>query len=292
MANPTMTLAQPGDLSHSRTSDDDESSGHSPGSIRTLSGGAGGGGSATSSKPRRFSGAGDFSSPVEQSKKPRGRPPGSKNKPKAPIVVTKDSDFAMKPVVLEIKAGCDVVDTIVQFARKRRMGITVLSGSGSISSVTLRHSLSHSPAVFSLQGPFSLLSLSGTFLSTFSSPMAMGTSGSKPMLSSQPPPYSSSSFGICLAGGQGQVFGGIIGGKVVAASLVVVVAATFVKPILYKIPSEEDEEGDEDVKSSIVGTGVVAVNEGSVYGVASPTPINCQLSPDVMPWGPNSRSPY
>ncbi|XP_062083585.1 AT-hook motif nuclear-localized protein 28-like [Humulus lupulus] len=299
--NPTMTLAQARDLSHTS---DDESSEHSPRSVRTLSGGAGGG-STTSSKPRRSSGAGDFSSTVEHSKKPRGRPPGSKNKPKPPIVITKDSDFAMKPVVLEIKAGCDVVDTIVQFARKRRVGITVLSGSGSISTVTLQHSISHAPAVFTLQGPFSLVSLSGTFLGTFSSPstamVSSSPSGSKPLSSSSPPPSSCSSFGICLAGGQGHVFGGIVGGKIVAASLVVVVAATFLNPTLYKIPTEQDREGDEEVKTSIAGAGVVAVNDGSVgstamsvsvYGVASPAPINCQLSPDVMPWGPNSRPPY
>lgn len=119
-------------------------------------------------------------------KKPRGRPPGSKNKPKPPIVITKE-EGGMKPVVIEISAGNDVVETLLHFARKRHVGLSVLSGSGSVSNVTLRHPMSHS---LSLHGPFSLVSLSGSFLHN---------------TTSSPSPSPSPSFGICLAGAQGQV---------------------------------------------------------------------------------------
>lgn len=299
----SITLAQARELSHTS---DDSSSDHSPRSVRTISGSAGGvgggGGSTTSSRPRSSAGvgAGDLSSPTEHTRKPRGRPPGSKNKPKPPVVITKDSDLAMKPVVLEISAGSDVVDTIIQFARARRVGVTILSGTGSVSTVTLRHPMSHAP-VISLHGPFNLVSLTGSYMGTSSPTMVApsSSSGSKP--SSSSPPSACSSFGICLAGTQGQVFGGIIGGKVLAASLVVVMAATYQNPTVYRLPAEQDHDGAEENKASIAGAGGVAGNEGpsgstamsmSVYNVASPTPINCQLSPDVMPWGPNSRSPY
>lgn len=303
-----ISLSQARDMSH--TSDDDDSE-NSLRSVPTLSGsvggGGGGGGGSSSSKHRKqiiVSGGGAEigSSSLEISKKPRGRPPGSKNKPKPPIVITKDSDFAMKPVILEISAGSDVVESVVQFARRRHVGVTVLSGSGSVSNVTLRHPSSHAPAL-SLHGPFSLLSLTGSFLGC----SATTTSSSK-QLSSSPPPSSSSSFGICLAGAQGQVFGGIVGGKVIAASLVVVVVATYQNPGFHRLPSDaahDDREAEEskpcvnrsggggsDHHHQGCSGGSSTAMSMSVYGVASPSPINCQISPDhVMPWGPTSRPP-
>ncbi|KAF3452303.1 hypothetical protein FNV43_RR02736 [Rhamnella rubrinervis] len=290
-----ISLSQARDLSH--TSDDDDSD-SSPRSVPTLSGSAGGGGSSSSKHRKQVNlsvgGAEIGSSSVEISKKPRGRPPGSKNKPKPPIFITKDSDFAMKPVILEISAGSDVVESVIQFARRRHVGVTVLSGSGSVSNVTLRHPSSHAPAL-SLHGPFSLLSLTGSFVGS------SATTSS----SSKPPSSSSSSFGICLAGAQGQVFGGIVGGKVIAASLVVVVAATYLNPSFHRLPSDatQDDHEVEESKPCIRSGGndhlqgcISGSSTGmsmSVYNVASPSPINCQISPDhVMPWGPTSRPPY
>ena len=284
-----ISLSQAREISHTS---DSSSSDRSPRSVRTLSGGGGRRGSTTS--PRSRKSTGDLSSPSELPRKPRGRPPGSKNKPKPPVFITKDSD-AMKPVVLEISAGSDVVEEIIKYARKRRVGLIVLSGTGSVSTVTLRHPMPHAPA-FPLRGPFSMVSLSGSFVgcSATSSPT------SKPSSSSSSSSSWPSSFGICLAGAQGQVFGGIVGGQVVAASLVLVVASTFINPTVHRLPAEQEHEGAEENKASMAGpgAGVVPGNEGSsgsmsVYStVASPTPISCQLSPDVMPWGPNSRSPY
>jgi predicted DNA-binding protein with PD1-like motif len=277
-----ISLSQGRELSH--TSEDDDSE-HSARSVPNLSAAPPGpAGSSPPSKHKKTTAIIEFGSTPEVSKKPRGRPPGSKNKPKPPIIITKDRDSAMKPVVLEISAGSDVVETVMQFARRRHVGIIVLSGSGSVSNVTLRHPVSHAPSL-ALHGPFSLLSLSG---------------------SSPPPPppaavsfaSSSSSFGICLAGAQGQVFGGIVGGKVVAASLVVVVAATYTSPAFHRLPSEADE-AVEEAKPNIGGNASESNCSTSsnamcmpVYSVASPTPLNCQISPDVMPWGPTSRSPY
>ena len=294
-----ISLSQGRDLSHTS---EDESSEHSPRSIPTLSATATGPRSSSSSKPKKTITtsicATEFGSTPETSKKPRGRPPGSKNKPKPPIVITKDSDSAMKPVILEISAGSDVVETVIQFARKRHVGISVLSGSGSVSNVTLRHPVSHAPSI-SLHGPFSLLSLSGSFLGYSTTTC----SASKP----SPSTFAScSSFGICLAGAQGQVFGGIVGGKVVAASLVIVVATIYANPAFHRLPSDDIDEADQEAKPNIGcsggGGGVGNANESctsstnamsmSIYSSVSPTPLNCQIAPDVMPWGPTSRSPY
>ncbi|KAJ7960555.1 AT-hook motif nuclear-localized protein [Quillaja saponaria] len=300
------TMAERGRTVNLSHISDDESSDHSPHNMPTLSvstGGCGGGGVGTSSSISKHkkstpppppgyyllspNPSGQTHEPqniitptsMEVSKKPRGRPPGSKNKPKPPIVITKDSDSAMKPVILEISAGSDVVETLIHFARKRRVGISILSGSGSVSNVTLRPTISHAPTL-SLNGPFSLLSLSGTYITETVSSKASCCS----------------SFGICLAGTQGQIFGGIIGGRVTAASLVVVVVATFMNPTFHRLPSE-NEEGEEEAKPCI-GGGNETTGAMSVYNVnvasPTPTPLNCQVPPDSMPWGsdPTSRSQY
>ncbi|KAK7827547.1 AT-hook motif nuclear-localized protein 28 [Quercus suber] len=308
-----ISLSQGRDLSHTS---DDESSEHSPRSMPTLfTPTPPNPGSSSSSKPKKKSTTTlcvtEFGSTPEVSKKPRGRPAGSKNKPKPPIVITKNSDSAMKPVILEISAGNDVVETLIQFARKRHVGISVLSGSGSVSNVTLRHpAVSHAPSL-SLHGPFNLLSLSGSFLgySTTSSSTKPPSSSSSSSPSSASSFVSFSSFGICLAGAQGQVFGGIVGGKVIAESLVVVVAATYSNPAFHSLPSDDiNEAHHEEVKPNIGSSGgggnanaretcttnstnAMSMSIYNTVGSPSPTPLNC-IAPDVMPWGPTSRPPY
>ncbi|XP_050238684.1 AT-hook motif nuclear-localized protein 28-like [Mercurialis annua] len=223
---------------------------------------------------------------LETQRKPRGRPPGSKNKPKPPVIITKDSDSAMKPAILEISAGSDIVDSIVNFARKNHSGICVISATGSVSNVTLRHPHSHAPSL-SLHGPFNLLSLSGSFLG-FVAPKQSSWSSS------------SSCFGISLAGAQGQIFGGIIAGKVLAATQVVVVATTFSNPKFHRLPSDDNNDDDEveDIKPNPAGGSSVAGNDQSmtVYNAANATPINSQISPpEIMHWpgpSPNSRPHY
>ncbi|THG13564.1 hypothetical protein TEA_007827 [Camellia sinensis var. sinensis] len=55
-------------------------------------------------------------------RRPRGRPPGSKNKPKPPIFVTRDSPNALRSHVMEVAGGTDVAESIAQFARRRQRG--------------------------------------------------------------------------------------------------------------------------------------------------------------------------
>ncbi|KAJ6399194.1 hypothetical protein OIU77_019862 [Salix suchowensis] len=47
-------------------------------------------------------------SEVETIRRPRGRPAGSKNKPKPPIIVTRDSASALRAHAMEVSSGCDV----------------------------------------------------------------------------------------------------------------------------------------------------------------------------------------
>lgn len=239
----------PDNANFSRPSDDTDSDRSSP---------------ATAGKPLRArktaqlsTFAIDLQSP-SSIKRPRGRPPGSKNKPKPPVVITRECQSTMKPVVLEISDGSDIIEAVSVFARRRSMGISLLSGSGSVSNVTLRHpSSSHAPnSLISLHGPFHLLSLWGSY-------MGFTTDGDG---GNAPDPYSGSDcggFGITLSGVQGQVFGGVVGGKVVAAGQVVVVAATYMHPVFHSLP-EEDEEKEE-------------------HQEAEPCTSECQMSVDI-PW--------
>ncbi|KAF0904939.1 hypothetical protein E2562_038771 [Oryza meyeriana var. granulata] len=163
-------------------------------------------------------------------RKPRGRPLGSKNKPKPPVVVTRESEAAMLPVVLELDAGCEVATAVAAFARRRRIGVSVLCGRGTVAAVTLRLPTSPATAV-TLHGRFEVLSLSGTVL-----PSAAGEGA-------LPPPFS-----VSLAGAGGQVIGGTLAGEMTAADGLVVVAATFGSAEVHRLPhadAAEDEKAAE-----------------------------------------------
>lgn len=158
---------------------------------------------------------------AEMSRRPRGRPSGSKNKPKAPIIIHQDSPNGLKAHVLEIVNGCDVAESLATLARRRQRGICILSGSGMVMNVNLRQAAAPS-AIVTLHGRFEILSLSGSFL---------------------PPPVPPGATGltIYLAGGQGQVVGGSVVGALVASGPVVVTAATFRNSPYERLPLDEEE---------------------------------------------------
>jgi predicted DNA-binding protein with PD1-like motif len=155
-------------------------------------------------------------------RRPRGRPAGSKNKPKPPVIITRDSASALRAHVLEVAAGCDVVDSIAGFARRRQVGVCVLSGSGSVANVCIRHSGAAPGAVVTMAGCFDILSLSGSFLPPPAPPAATGLT-------------------VYLSGGQGQVVGGTVAGPLLASGPVVIVAACFGNAAYERLPLDDDE---------------------------------------------------
>ncbi|XP_010552065.1 PREDICTED: AT-hook motif nuclear-localized protein 20-like [Tarenaya hassleriana] len=157
-------------------------------------------------------------------RRPRGRPPGSKNKPKPPVIVTRDSPNALRSHVMEISGGSDIADVIADFSRRRQRGVCVLSGTGSVSNITLRQPAAPG-GVVALHGRFDILSLTGAFLPG-------------------PAPPGSTGLTVYLAGVQGQVVGGSVVGQLVAAGSVMIVAATFSNATYEKLPIEEEEDGD------------------------------------------------
>lgn len=157
----------------------------------------------------------------EMSRRPRGRPAGSKNRPKPPIIINRDSPNALRSHVMEIANGCDISDSVSTFARRRQRGVCILSGSGTVTNVTLRQPAAPG-AVVTLHGRFEILSLSGSFLPP-------------------PAPPAASGLTIYLSGGQGQVVGGSVVGPLVSSGPVVIMPASFGNAAYERLPLEDEE---------------------------------------------------
>lgn len=214
----------------------------------------------------------------EPPRRPRGRPPGSKNKPKPPIIITRDSPNALRAHVLEIANGCDVGESVATFARRRQRGICILSGSGTVTNVTLRQPAAPGATV-TLHGRFEILSLSGAFLPPPAPPGATGLT-------------------IYLAGGQGQVVGGSVVGALVASGPVIVMAASFLNASYDRLPLDEDEPLPMQAAGASQASALQAppqINDPSnmaLYNVPPNLLTNCQL-PDVYAWATGgARPPY
>ena len=225
------------------------------------------------------------------SRRPRGRPAGSKNKPKPPVVITKESPNSLRSHVLEISSGSDIVDSIANFSHRRHHGVSILSGSGIVDNVTLRQPAAPG-GVITLHGRFEILSLSGSFLPA-------------------PSPPGATRLTVYLAGAQGQVVGGTVMGELVAAGPVMVIAATFSNATYERLPLEEQEqEGmqlQQQVDSSGTNNGNAAAGGGNNSGTQSSQGLGehgsipvFNLPPNLLPngqmphdvfWGPPPRPP-
>ncbi|XP_030518849.2 LOW QUALITY PROTEIN: AT-hook motif nuclear-localized protein 16-like [Rhodamnia argentea] len=157
----------------------------------------------------------------ETIRRPRGRPAGSKNKPKPPIIVTRDSANALRAHAMEVSSGCDVAESLTSFARRKQRGLCILSGTGCVTNVTIRQSASSS-AIVTLHGRFEILSLLGSILPPPAPPGIMGLT-------------------IYLAGAQGQVVGGGVVGGLIASGPVTIMAASFMNATFDRLPLDDDE---------------------------------------------------
>ena len=217
---------------------------------------------------------------IEVVRRPRGRPPGSKNKPKPPVIITRHSEPPMSPYVLEISAGADLIEAIHRFSRKRNLGICVLSASGTVANVTMRQPSATPGATVIFHGRFDLLSLSATVMPEMTS-IPLGNE-----------------FAISLAGPQGQIVGGTVVAPLYAASTVYVIAASFTNPSYHRLPEEEEgrnsgeNEGNSPPHPTVHGGG-----DGGGHPPPHPAAESCGMSfysghlgSDVI-WAPTARQP-
>ncbi|CAN4077346.1 unnamed protein product [Withania somnifera] len=203
-------------------------------------------------------------------RRPRGRPAGSKNKPRAPIIISRDSANALKTHVMEIADGCDIMESVSNFSRRRQRGVCIMSGTGNVTNVNLRQPASPG-AIATLHGRFEILSLAGSFLPP-------------------PAPPTASGLTIYLGGGQGRVVGGCVVGSLMASGPVVIMAASFSNAAYERLPIEEDDSNRLPRRSLRENNNKLLVDPSLFHGMPSNLLNNVQL-PSEAYWA-TSRPPF
>lgn len=222
-------------------------------------------------------------STIEVVRRPRGRPPGSKNKFKPPLVITREPEPAMRPYVLEVPGGNDVVEAITRFCRRKNLGICVLNASGTVANVSLRQPSATAGATLTFHGRFEILSISATvFPHTTPLPLPNG-------------------FTISLAGPQGQIVGGIVAGALIAAGTVFIVASSFNNPMYHRLPDEEEIKnlgsGGSEVHSPHISGSGDSSGQGQGQSHGQPLAESCGMAmyschaPSDVIWAPTARQP-
>ncbi|XP_009788952.1 AT-hook motif nuclear-localized protein 22-like [Nicotiana sylvestris] len=214
----------------------------------------------------------------EMGRRPRGRPAGSKNRPKPPIIINRDSANALRTHLMEIADGCDIMESVSNFSRRRQRGVCIMSGTGNVTNVNLKQPASPGE-IATLHGRFEILSLSGSFL---------------------PPPAPSAASGltIYLAGGQGQVVGGSVVGALMASGPVVIMAASFGNAAYERLPLEEDDQnplpvapGGSPGATGGHGQQQQLLADGSILHVMPPNLLNSIQLPPEGYWA-TGRPPF
>ncbi|KAK9076691.1 hypothetical protein SSX86_005025 [Deinandra increscens subsp. villosa] len=190
-------------------------------------------------RPRKYGGDGSHmalalvpTSPVDGSgsgtpttKKNRGRPPGSGRKQRLANVgewMCASAGLAFTPHIIHVETGEDVAAKIQSFAQQRPRGVCIMSGNGSVSVVQLRQFASSGGTV-TYEGRFEILSLSGSYL--------LPETGT--------PNHRTGGLSISICSQDGHVFGGAIGGRLIASSLIQVSCLHSVFSFnLYKTPKK------------------------------------------------------
>ncbi|KAK7318251.1 hypothetical protein RJT34_02950 [Clitoria ternatea] len=99
-------------------------------------------------------------------KRGRGRPPGSGRKQQLAALgewMNSSAGLAFSPHVVTIGVGEDIVAKLLSLSQQRPRALCILSGTGTVSSVTLRQPASTNASV-TFEGRFQILCLSGSYL--------------------------------------------------------------------------------------------------------------------------------
>ncbi|XP_010559295.1 PREDICTED: AT-hook motif nuclear-localized protein 13-like [Tarenaya hassleriana] len=156
-----------------------------------------------------FRGSSSSAAAAPLSKRKRGRPR------KVPLSLEGGVSHSLGGVMIEVKKGEDIESKMMTLTRDGSRSFCIVSATGSVSSVVLRHSTSTSiNSIISYEGIFRIITLSGSFLNRESS----GTDVNRTWRLS-----------VCLAGPDGQVFGGAVAGRLIAASRVEITVGSFIE---------------------------------------------------------------
>ncbi|KAK4262756.1 hypothetical protein QN277_028271 [Acacia crassicarpa] len=156
--------------------------------------------------------AGPASSTPSQ-RRVRGRPPGSGRKQKLASLgewMNSSAGMAFAPHVITIGAGEDIAAKLLSISQQRPRVLCILSGTGTVSSITLRQPAS-SVVSITFEGRFQILRLSGSYLVAEDGGHRSRTGG----------------LSVSLASPDGHVIGGAVA-VLIAASQVQVVVCSFI----------------------------------------------------------------
>lgn len=169
-------------------------------------------------------------------KRARGRPPGTGRKQRLANLgewMNSSAGLAFAPHVISVGAGEDIVSKVLSFSQQRPRALCIMSGTGTVSSVTLRQPASSVPSL-TFEGRFEILCLSGSYLVNEEGGPKSRTGG----------------ISVSLSSPEGHVIGGGVG-MLIAASLVQVVACSFVygnsKPRMSKQENGPKEDNDDNM---------------------------------------------
>ncbi|XP_010473585.1 PREDICTED: AT-hook motif nuclear-localized protein 5-like isoform X3 [Camelina sativa] len=212
----------------------------------------------------------------------RGRPPGTGRKQRLATHgewMNASAGSAFAPHVISVEAGEDIVAKIVSFSQQRPRTLCIMSGTGTVSSVTLRQPALTTPHL-TFKGRFDILSLGGSYLVNDEGGSKSRTGGLSVSLSD--------------GDGEGRVIGGGIS-MLIAASLVQVVACSFVYGASAKFYNtnynktirQEKEPKEEHNNSDLESTPCSAPEAAASAG--QQTPPNFSAAQGMSEW-PGSGS--
>ncbi|KAM6556756.1 hypothetical protein CsatB_003775 [Cannabis sativa] len=169
-------------------------------------------------------------------KRSRGRPRGTGRKQQLASLgewMNNSAGVAFAPHVITIGVGEDVVAKLLSFAQQRPRALCILSGSGIVSSVSLRQPASTGVSI-TYEGRFQILCLSGSYL--------VSEDGG--------PRHRTGGVSVSLASPDGQVVGGGVA-VLMAASPVQVVVCSFVHgSAKFKSGGKQEASGPKSDESS------------------------------------------
>lgn len=152
-------------------------------------------------------------------KRPRGRPFGSKNKPRGNIANNPSPTQITNKVTLQLPPKVNIIQWVANFAHQNKVSVAILTGSGSISEVTLKCMGTQLPPQAFIE-ELNLISFSGVYII---SPSAGGST-------------TTNFFNATLARKNGSVIGGSAL-HMVASVPILLYVLTFSDPEFYKIES-------------------------------------------------------
>ncbi|RDX95769.1 AT-hook motif nuclear-localized protein 5, partial [Mucuna pruriens] len=192
-------------------------------------------------------------------KRPRGRPPGSGRKQQLASLgewMNNSAGLAFSPHVITIGSGeVDIVAKLLSFSQQRPRAVCILTGTGTVSSVTLRQPASTSVSV-TYEGRFQILCLSGSYL--------VAEEGG-------PPRNRTGGMSVSLSSPDGHIIGGGVA-RLIAASPVQVVVCSFVyggsKPKAKEGTTTKDSSSEPQSSDKLASPGSAPPNQN--YTSSSP----------------------